>query len=42
MDALTILFMLVTVLILLGTAAAIGGADSRDGFAGDHLRPNFS
>jgi len=42
MDALTILFMLVTVLILLGTAAAIGGVDSRDGFAGDHLRPNFS
>jgi hypothetical protein len=42
MEALTILFIIVTVLILLGTAAAIGGVDSRDGFAGDHLRPNFS
>jgi hypothetical protein len=42
MEALTILFMIVTVLILLGTAAAIGGVDSRDGFAPDDLRPNFS
>lgn len=41
MEALTILFIIVTVLILLGTAAAIGGADSRDGFAADHFRPNF-
>ena len=42
MDALTILFIIVTVLILLGTAASVGGADSRDGFAADHGRPNFS
>jgi hypothetical protein len=42
MEALTVLFIIVTVLILLGTAAAIGGVDSRDGFASDHLRPNFS
>ena len=42
MEALTILFMIVTVLILLGTAAAVGGVDSRDGFAADHLRPNFN
>jgi hypothetical protein len=42
MEALTVLFILVTVLILLGAAAAIGGVDSRDGFAADRLRPNFS
>ena len=42
MEALTILFIIVTVLILLGTAAAIGGVDSRDGFAADRLGPNFS
>ena len=42
MEALTVLFVLVTVLILLGAAAAVGGVDSRDGFAADRLRPNFS
>ena len=35
MEALTVLFILVIVLILLGAAAAIGGVDSRDGFAAD-------
>ena len=42
MEALTLFFVLVTFLILLGAAASVGGVDSRDGFAADRLRPTFS
>jgi hypothetical protein len=42
MEALTVLIVLMTVLVLLGAAATLGGSDSRDGYAGDPLRPNFN
>lgn len=41
MEALTVLILLITVLVLLGAAAALGGTDSRDGFAGDRFPMGF-
>jgi hypothetical protein len=41
MEALTVLILLITLLVLLGTAALLGGAESRDGFTGDRFSASF-